>query len=81
MHAVGSVAALVMFKVTPKEALLLNPSHRHSALALSTVLSPSQHALCGFASLPPAVTKSRQGAMLSMRVEHSTAGAGAAVWW
>lgn len=81
MHAVGSVAALVMFKVIPKEALFLNASQRHSASALSTVLSPAQQELFGFADVPPAVTKSKQSAMLIMRVEQSTAGAGAAVWW
>lgn len=80
MHAAGSVAALVMFKVTPREALLLNPSHRHSASVLSTVLSPLQQELAGLASVPPAETKDKQSAMLSMSIEQSTAGAGAAVW-
>lgn len=80
MHAAGSVAALVMFKVTPREALLLKASQRHSASVLSTVLSPLQQERAGFASVPPLETKDKHSAMLSMRVVQSTDGAGAAVW-
>lgn len=39
----GKVMALVIFRVTPKEALLLKASHRHSGSAFSTVFKPEQH--------------------------------------
>ena len=78
----GRVAALVTFKVTPREALLLKASQRQVASVCKTILSPAQQVPSGLVTLLPADTNERQSAMFNMRLEQSTAGAGAAdAWW
>ncbi|GER55510.1 disease resistance protein, partial [Striga asiatica] len=76
-QAAGRAKALVMLRVTPSWALLRKVSHRHCASVFSTVFRPEQHVPSGFVAVPPAVTYDRQSAMLSTRLEQSTAGAGA----
>jgi len=71
------VLALVTFKTTPREALLLKASQRHAASALSTVLRPTQQPPSGLVVVLPLVTKDRQSAMFRIRLEQSTDGAGA----
>lgn len=83
LQSEGSVWAFVTFKVTPREALLLKASHRHSASAFNTVLSAEQQDPCGFVTVLPACTNERQSAMFNTKVEQSTdaAGDGTAAWW
>ena len=77
MQAAGREEALVTFKTTPREALLLKASQRHAASALRTVLRPTQQPPSGLVVVLPLVTKERQSAMVRIRLEQSTDGAGA----
>jgi len=56
LQAAGRAVALVTFKTTPKEALLLKASQRHSASAFNTVLRPAQQVPSGFVTVLPFVT-------------------------
>lgn len=56
LQAAGRAVALVTFKTTPKEALLLKASQRHSASAFNTVLRPTQQVPSGFVTVLPIVT-------------------------
>lgn len=78
LQAAGREAALVMFKTTPSWALLLKASQRQAASALRTILRPLQQVPAGFVSVLPLDTKDKQSAMFKIRLEQSTAGAGAA---
>lgn len=85
LQTVGKVKALVTFRVTPIEALLLKASHRQSGSAFSTVFKPEQHVPSGFETSLPLDTKDKQSAMLRMIEEQSTEeeevdGDGAAAW-
>jgi hypothetical protein len=77
LQAAGRAVAFVTFNTTPKEALLLKASQRHSASAFSTVLSPTQQVPSGFVTVLPLVTYDKQSAMFKIKVEQSTDGAGA----
>lgn len=72
----GSVRALVTFNVTPREALLLKASQRHSASVFNTVFNPEQQVASGLVTVLPAETNDRQSAMFNTKLEQSTAGAG-----
>ncbi|KAL1114013.1 hypothetical protein V6Z11_D02G228500 [Gossypium hirsutum] len=74
--------ALVTFKVTPREALLLKASHKHCGPAFNTVFKPEQQVPSGFDVLLPLDTKDKQSAMLRIREEQSTGeeGEGARAW-
>lgn len=78
LQAAGRVMAFVIFKLTPRLALFLKASHKHSASVLSTDFSPEQQDPSGLFTVLPADTNDRQSAMLNTRVVQSTPGAGAA---
>lgn len=63
-QAQDRVAALVMFKSMPKEALLFNASQMQPAFTLSTDLNAVQQEGSGFASSPPLLKNGTQFAML-----------------
>lgn len=77
LQAAGRAMAFVTLRMTPSWALLRKASQMHSASVLSTVFSPEQHVPSGFSTALPFETNDRQSAIVSTKLEQSTAGAAA----